>query len=427
MYYALFVPMCDKKNKILRKVIFMTKAQINKILVENGSYKRLDNPLNYKIKPRKYEDKLIRANNGFYCKIEDYDEIQKYFNRSEEERKEELSKLKSENHKKYWANVDHKEVGKLISKGRDEMSDEDKKRYAEKISNTILNFSDEKREKWVNGISNSRKEYFKNMSDDEHEEYAEIRRKSYRNKNDEEKKYWSDIQIIAWKNKSQEQKDEENRKRSVALFKKMKDKNWREWRNQRRRESNLEKFGVENTFQRREIIDKIKDTKLEEYGTLSLGVHTNYRYKGIKFDSSHELYFYIYHHDILKDNISRGKHFKYFIDGISHIYECDFLLNGENVEIKGNHLINENMELIDFYGDKHVLTEKTKCLRDNNVKIIIDESEEMQEIIKIVEEKFPNLVESCVMRFTKRELEKLNPKPKVKKSKLKNVDEKNNI
>ena len=57
----------------------MTKSQINKALVENGSYKRLDNPLNYKIKPRKYEDKIIRANNGFYCKIEDYEEIQKIF------------------------------------------------------------------------------------------------------------------------------------------------------------------------------------------------------------------------------------------------------------------------------------------------------------------------------------------------------------
>lgn len=57
----------------------MTKSQINKALVENGSYKRLDNPLNYKIKPRKYEDKIIRANYGFYCKIEDYEEIQKIF------------------------------------------------------------------------------------------------------------------------------------------------------------------------------------------------------------------------------------------------------------------------------------------------------------------------------------------------------------
>lgn len=376
----------------------MTKSQINKALVENGSYKRLDNPLNYKIKPRKYEDKIIRANNGFYCKIEDYEEIQKYFNRTEEERKEELSKLKSENHKKYWANVDRKEIGKLISKGRDEMSDEDKKRYAEKISNTILNFPDEKRAEWINGISNSRKEYFKNMTDEEHEEYVEIRRESYRNKNDEEKKYWSDIQVIAWKNKSQEQKDEENRKRIESMDKYYSDKEWNKQRNEARRKANLKKYGVENQFQRREIIDKIKDTKIDEYGSLSLGVHANYKYNNIKFDSSTELYFYIYHHNILKDNICRGKHFEYFINEISHIYECDFLLNNENIEIKGNHLINENMELIDGYGDGHVLKEKTQCMRDNNVKIILSDSKEMKEIIKLVEKQFPKLVESCKMK-----------------------------
>jgi hypothetical protein len=390
--------MCSNKINFFKEGVFMTKAQINKALVENGSYKRLDNPLNYKIKPRKYEDKLIRANNGFYCKTEDYEEIQKYFNRTEEERKEELSKLKSENHKKYWANVDHKEIGKLISKGRDEMSDEDKKRYAEKISNTILNFTDEKRAEWINGISNSRKEYFKNMTDEEHEEYAEIRRESYRNKNDEEKKYWSDIQVIAWKNKSQEQKDEENRKRMESMDKYYSDKEWNKQRNEARRKANLEKYGVENQFQRREIIDKIKDTKIDEYGSLSLGVHANYKYNNIKFDSSTELYFYIYHHNILKDNICRGKHFEYFIDGISHIYECDFLLNNENIEIKGNHLINENMELIDGYGDGHVLKEKTQCMRNNNVRIILSNSKEMKEIIKLVEKQFPKLVESCKMK-----------------------------
>lgn len=395
----------------------MTKAQINKILVENGSYKKLDNPLNYKIKPRKYEDKLIRANNAFYCKIEDYDEIQKYFNRTEEERKLEISKLRSENHKKFWASIDHTELGNKISEGRNNMSDEDKKAYGEKISNTILNFSEEKRNKWINGISESRKEYFKNMTDDEYEEYAEIRRESYRNKTDEEKKYWSDIQVEAWKRKSQEQKDEENRKRMESMDKYYSDEEWNKQRNEARRKANLEKYGVENQFQIREIIDQIKDTKLEEYGTLSLGVHTNYRYNGIKFDSSHELYFYIYHHDILKDDITRGKHFEYFIDGISHIYECDFLLDGENIEIKGCHLINNNMELIDGYGDKHVFKEKTQCLKDNNVKIIIDESEEMKNIINIVEMKYPNLVESCVMKFTKRELQKLNPKPRIYKSK----------
>ena len=34
-------------------------------------------------------------------------------------------------------------------------------------------------------------------------------------------------------------------------------------------------------------------------------------------------------------------------------------------------------------------------MRDNNVKIILSESDEMQQIIKIVDETFPHLVESC--------------------------------
>lgn len=117
-----------------------------------------------------------------------------------------------------------------------------------------------------------------------------------------------------------------------------------------------------------------------------------YKYNDVKFDSKPELYFYIYYHDILKDNIIRGKNFKYKdSDGINHIYECDFLVNGENIEIKGEHLINENMELIDFFGDKHINKEKTQCMRDNNVRLILSNSDEMNEIINIVTETYPNL------------------------------------
>jgi hypothetical protein len=379
----------------------------------------------FKYKPTRYKDKIVTHNKQFYCRICDFEEIQNYMNMTDEERKLEISKLRSENHKKFWANIDRTELGNKISEGRNNMSEEDKLRFSQNVSNGLKNRPQEEKEKTSKLISESRKEYFKNMTDKEHEEYSECRKRTWSNKSEEEMKRISDLQKEKFKNKTDEEKEFTiSHLVSYNLGKEGYDKEWCKKRYELLKSANAEKYGVENQFQRREVINQIKDTKLEEYGTLSLGVHTNYRYKGIKFDSSHELYFYIYHHDILKDNISRGKHFKYFIDGISHIYECDFLLNGENVEIKGNHLINENMELIDFYGDKHVLTEKTKCLRDNNVKIIIDESEEMQEIIKIVEEKFPNLVESCVMRFTKRELEKLNPKPKVKKSKLKNVDEK---
>ena len=56
------------------------------------------------------------------------------------------------------------------------------------------------------------------------------------------------------------------------------------------------------------------------------------------------------------------------------------------------------MELIDGYGDGHVLKEKTQCMRDNNVKIILSDSKEMKEIIKLVEKQFPKLVESCKMK-----------------------------
>jgi hypothetical protein len=39
--------------------------------------------------------------------------------------------------------------------------------------------------------------------------------------------------------------------------------------------------------------------------------------------------------------------------------------------------------------------EKTQCLRDNNVRIIIDDDEEIIRISKIVEKQFPKLVASC--------------------------------
>lgn len=165
-----------------------------------------------------------------------------------------------------------------------------------------------------------------------------------------------------------------------------------------------DKYGVENPFQIREIVEQIKDIKLKKYGTLAVNAH--YIYNNIRFHSSQEIYFYIYHHDILKDNITRGKTFKYYENGVLHNYECDFFVNGENIEIKGSHLIDrKSMILIDF-PDKKPLLEKTQCLKDNNVRIIIDNDEEMIRISKLVEKQFPHLVESC--RIKKSEIEDEN-------------------
>ena len=66
----------------------------------------------------------------------------------------------------------------------------------------------------------------------------------------------SQIQHEIWENKSEEQIKLENEKRMLKLNEYYKDDDWKEWRNQRRRESNLEKFGVENQFQRQDVIEQ---------------------------------------------------------------------------------------------------------------------------------------------------------------------------
>lgn len=166
----------------------------------------------------------------------------------------------------------------------------------------------------------------------------------------------------------------------------------------RKAETTMEHYGVENPFQAEEIIEKINTDKHP--------TRNRYFYKGVAFDSATELYFYIYHHDILKDDITRGKMFVYYVNGKKARYFCDFLLNGENVEIKGRHLIDTKTMILHTYLDEIPLLEKTQCLKDNNVRIIIDNDKEMIRISKLVEKQFPHLVESC--RIKKSEIEDEN-------------------
>ena len=62
---------------------------------------------------------------------------------------------------------------------------------------------------------------------------------------------------------------------------------------------------------------------------------------------------------------SNGKH---------RIYKCDFYLidSDEYIEIKGDYMMNKNNELKVFYesDNQSKLDAKTKCMKDNGVKII---------------------------------------------------------
>ena len=130
--------------------------------------------------------------------------------------------------------------------------------------------------------------------------------------------------------------------------------------------------------------NKINETKLHRYGTLNPN-KSIYEYDNTLFDSSWELYYYIYQKEILNNNVQRGKTFEYFINDEKHIYECDFFVNNKNVEIKGNHLIDKNGNLSQMPTDEQNKC-KQKCMKENNVQII--SKQEIESIIKLVDEKY---------------------------------------
>lgn len=190
----------------------------------------------------------------------------------------------------------------------------------------------------------------------------------------------------------------------------------------------LKKFGVENGAKSEEIRNKISEnikkvctkertekihkTKLEKYGKKSITnseksmksrferygsyfVSHKYEYDNLYFDSSWELYYYIYQKEILNNNINRGKIFEYEFEGKIHHYECDFLVNDKNIEIKGSQYLNENGDLIFPYvncekvdSDKmqKLWSAKSQCMKDNNINIVSEK--EMNDIIRIVDEKY---------------------------------------
>ena len=139
-------------------------------------------------------------------------------------------------------------------------------------------------------------------------------------------------------------------------------------------ESCLEKYGVTNPNKLSSIQEKISKTCLEKYGR-RWNVY-KYYYDDKRFDSSWELKLYLY----LKDkNINFVFHpveyiTEYFIDGVKHVYEPDFLIEDKLYEIKGSHFFDKNGELIDVYNDKHFLFEKQQCMEKLGVIILTENS-----------------------------------------------------
>lgn len=138
---------------------------------------------------------------------------------------------------------------------------------------------------------------------------------------------------------------------------------------QHKAESSLAKYGVDNINKLEWVRDKIRKTCIEKYG--KQWNQYKFEYDNNKFDSSWELIYYIYLKDNKIDFIFHPKtNITYEIDGKVHSYEPDFLINGELVEIKGDHFFNEKGELINPYNKNELLIEKQNCMIANNVKIL---------------------------------------------------------
>lgn len=132
----------------------------------------------------------------------------------------------------------------------------------------------------------------------------------------------------------------------------------------------LNKYGVDNIMKMPETVDKIRTTCLEKYDKDHIGGNYHILYKNLKFDSRPELLFYLWckeHHKEVKTNLPG---IKYTIDGKIHRYYPDFMVDGVLVEIKGDHLIDDEGFILK-QGSHERCIEKTQCMRDHNVRIIL--------------------------------------------------------
>lgn len=139
------------------------------------------------------------------------------------------------------------------------------------------------------------------------------------------------------------------------------------------------KYGCKHVSQLESVKEKMAQTCINKYGvplyTLTKEFHTfrthKYKYDGISFDSSWELALWIYakeHNESIQRTPCR---LTYYCNNKRHYYFPDFLYKGMLIEIKGDHLLDENGHLIDFYktGLETQISAKQQCMEDNNVFI----------------------------------------------------------
>lgn len=162
------------------------------------------------------------------------------------------------------------------------------------------------------------------------------------------------------------------------------------------KETNLKKYGVERYSSTEEYKTRVKQTNLERYGAEYFAQseyyirnrRCGYVYEGLKFDSSWEVYFYIYHR-LKKDDIERTPlKISYEFNGKTHYYFPDFRVNNQLFEIKGDQFFKKDGTMQNPYNhsEDSLFEAKRQCALGNNVIFVT--KKEMKSIIKFVLEKY---------------------------------------
>lgn len=153
--------------------------------------------------------------------------------------------------------------------------------------------------------------------------------------------------------------------------------------------NNLQKYGVEHSYQRIEVRQKAKSTLLKNYGVENPSQHPDIHKKQLfgkyyapnnkYYDSSWE---YLFEQYLIENNIpytyQANTTFKWFdIDNKEHTYIPDFSIINEGkeefIEIKGDHFFDKNGNFINPYdkSEKGCINAKLKyeCMKNANIKI----------------------------------------------------------
>ena len=165
-------------------------------------------------------------------------------------------------------------------------------------------------------------------------------------------------------------------------------------------------WGVDYYFQSDDIKQKSRDTNRLKYGVdhpsqspdIMKKIHSKYVYGSISFDSAPELAYYIWLTDHnVQFECSPAIRIQYEFNGKKHFYMPDFIVDGQLIELKGDHFFNENGEMVnpfrypdwsdEQYKQSCALYEaKHQCMLNNNVKIL--KSDDYSLYIRYIENKY---------------------------------------